>query len=74
MITALSPLLSGVKWQKSSYSTGDGGQCVECSPAHLRDHEVMPLRDSKDPRGPVVGVQGAAWGAFLTALRSGELA
>ncbi|MEV1010120.1 DUF397 domain-containing protein [Streptomyces sp. NPDC049881] len=61
------------EWVKSSYSDGDGGQCVECSPVHLRDVGVMPLRDSKVPHGPVVAVRRAAWGTFLKALGNAEL-
>ncbi|MFI7272719.1 DUF397 domain-containing protein [Streptomyces sp. NPDC049879] len=74
MNAALLQEFDGARWVKSSYSTGTGGECVECAPTHLRDRGVMPLRDSKDLRGPVVGVHGAAWVAFLTALKSGELA
>ncbi|MFB8247967.1 DUF397 domain-containing protein [Streptomyces sp. NPDC055952] len=31
--------------------------------------ETVPVRDSKDPDGPVLVVTRSAWSAFLTALR-----
>ncbi|GBP98766.1 DUF397 domain-containing protein [Streptomyces spongiicola] len=48
-------------WFKSSYSTGDGGECVEVA---IRSHAVR-IRDSKDVarRGLAVGTE--AWAAFV---------
>ncbi|MFF7590743.1 DUF397 domain-containing protein [Kitasatospora purpeofusca] len=34
---------------------------------------VVPVRDSKDPSGPVLLFPSAAWGSFLSALRDGSL-
>ncbi|MFD4907864.1 DUF397 domain-containing protein [Kitasatospora purpeofusca] len=34
---------------------------------------VVPVRDSKDPSGPVLHFASAAWGSFLSALRDGSL-
>ncbi|MER8184804.1 Scr1 family TA system antitoxin-like transcriptional regulator [Kitasatospora sp. NPDC094015] len=55
-------------WLKSSYSSG-GGQCIEISPGHP---DVVPVRDSKDPHGPVLRVDTRAWAAFVTATAEGE--
>ncbi|WP_405818902.1 DUF397 domain-containing protein [Streptomyces sp. NBC_01390] len=53
--------LEGVDWFKSSYSNG-GGVCVEVS----RDlPEVVPVRDSKNPHGPILVASAAAWAAFV---------
>ena len=41
--------LSNATWRKSSYSGGNGGNCVEI--ASLPDHS-RAVRDSKDPEGP----------------------
>ena len=41
--------LSNATWRKSSYSGGNGGNCVEI--AALPDHS-RAVRDSKDPEGP----------------------
>lgn len=39
-------------WFKSSYSD-NGGTCVEVA-ANLAAHGVVPVRDSKDPDGPIL--------------------
>ncbi|MEK2475241.1 MULTISPECIES: DUF397 domain-containing protein [Streptomyces] len=31
---------------------------------------MVPVRDSKDPEGPVVVFSGRAWGAFVDAVRA----
>lgn len=57
--------LSNARWRKSSYSDGDGGNCVEV----LDDVPgVVPVRDSKNPTGPVLLVPAAAWSAFVTGI------
>jgi hypothetical protein len=57
--------VTGVIWHKSSYSNGDGGNCVEVTvPA-----DGVWVRDSKRSAGPVVGVGAEAWGAFVAGLR-----
>ncbi|MFE7811789.1 DUF397 domain-containing protein [Streptomyces sp. NPDC057433] len=56
--------LSGAKWRSSSYSGGNN-ECLELA------HEVpafAPVRDSKDPSGPVIPFGRAAWGAFVSHL------
>ncbi|MER8102859.1 DUF397 domain-containing protein [Kitasatospora sp. NPDC094016] len=62
------PDLSSAHWVKSSHSS-DGGQCVEVAPGFP---SVMPVRDSKDPRGPALVFPAAAWQSFVTAVRTGE--
>ena len=52
-------------WRKSSYSDSSGGQCLEVSHCPHTIH----IRDSKNPTGPVLGVSGAAWAAFLAGTR-----
>ena len=48
-------------WVKSSYSTGDGGQCVEVA---VCPH-VIHVRDSKDITRPGLAMDAAAWDAFV---------
>jgi hypothetical protein len=48
-------------WHKSSYSGAEGGQCVEAAITDLAVH----IRDSKDPSGPWLKVDPAAWSSFL---------
>ncbi|MFJ5530109.1 DUF397 domain-containing protein [Streptomyces sp. NPDC093261] len=50
-----------LRWLKSSYSDSGGGNCVEVAPCP----ELIHIRDSKNPSGPVLTVSHGAWGAFL---------
>ena len=52
-----------VVWRKSSHSAGDNGACVELAGTLDR------LRDSKNPTGPTLAVDPAAFTSFLTSLR-----
>ncbi|MFF4286861.1 DUF397 domain-containing protein [Streptomyces sp. NPDC001633] len=60
------------RWVKSSYSTSDGGNCLEWSPAHARAHGEVPVRDSKTPNGPSLTFGPAAWSAFVSRVQAGE--
>ncbi|GAA4310959.1 DUF397 domain-containing protein [Actinomadura luteofluorescens] len=42
--------LTNIKWRKSSYSTSNGGNCVELADAA----GAVAVRDSKDPDGPIL--------------------
>nr|WP_074006074.1 DUF397 domain-containing protein [Streptomyces sp. CB02056] len=57
-------------WRKSSYSGGDGRECIEVAPGFLPG--TVPVRDSKDPHGPTLLFPSAAWGSFIAAIRSGD--
>ncbi|MFE2418635.1 DUF397 domain-containing protein [Streptomyces hokutonensis] len=59
--------LSSALWLKSSYSNGDGGECVEV--AHNLPG-LAPVRDSKTaPHGPTLILTASAWTPFITALQ-----
>ncbi|MFC4326639.1 DUF397 domain-containing protein [Streptomyces andamanensis] len=64
--TAIEPSL--VAWRKSSYSNEDGADCVEIADAFPA---LIPLRDSKNPAGPVLLFPRSAWTPFLSALKRG---
>ena len=49
-------------WRKSSYSSDQGGNCVEV--AELRGATVA-VRDSKTPTGPMLAPGPAAFTEFL---------
>ncbi|MET9670366.1 DUF397 domain-containing protein [Streptomyces sp. NPDC006475] len=52
-------------WRKSSYSGSTGGDCVEVAdgcPA------AVPVRDSKNPAGPVLILGADAWRSFISSL------
>ncbi|MEV8536341.1 DUF397 domain-containing protein [Streptomyces sp. NPDC051211] len=73
--------LSAATWHKSSYSAGDGGNCLEMATWRKSTHSggdcvevadgqphLVPVRDSKRPDGPHLTFQAAAWSAFVTTL------
>ena len=57
--------LSPITWRKASYSTGNGGNCVEVGTAPC----TVAVRDSKDPEGPKLAFTRCTWQAFTGALR-----
>jgi len=57
--------LSDARWRKSTYSNGDGGNCLEVTDGVPG---VIPVRDSKVTGGPVVVVGAAAWVDFVRGL------
>ncbi|MFD8751301.1 DUF397 domain-containing protein [Kitasatospora sp. NPDC059577] len=57
-------------WRKSSYSGTNGGNCIEVAPGLPG---LIPVRDSKDPDGPVLVFPASAWNSFLCAVRTGVL-
>jgi Domain of unknown function (DUF397) len=67
-------VLNGAAWRKSSYSSGNAGNCVEVAliPNPGATTPVVALRDSKDPSGPALVFPTTEWRAFATAVqRSG---
>ena len=56
-------------WQKSSYSSDQGGNCVEV--ADLPSGRRI-VRDSMDSSGPVLHVTPTGWAAFTASVRDGE--
>ncbi|BDD73811.1 DUF397 domain-containing protein [Streptomyces violaceoruber] len=56
------------KWHSSSYSGGDGADCVEIATGHPA---AVPVRDSKNPYGPELSFRADAWTAFVESLRRG---
>lgn len=57
------------RWHKSSYSSDQGGACVEVADL---DHSGCAVRDSKDPTGPALMFSAAEWVAFTAGVRAGE--
>jgi hypothetical protein len=58
--------LSNATWRKSSYSGGNGGNCVEV--AVLPDAR-RAVRDSKDPDGGALVFDTGDWVAFIKSVR-----
>jgi hypothetical protein len=60
--------LTRAVWRKSSYSSGNGGNCVEIA-RNLPG--VVAVRDSKDPDGPVLMLTWAEWQRFAAGVKTG---
>lgn len=49
-------------WSKSSYSSNEGGNCIEVA----AEPGAVHVRDSKDRHGPALSFSPAAWTAFVS--------
>ncbi|MFI2234960.1 DUF397 domain-containing protein [Streptomyces chrestomyceticus] len=56
------------RWYKSSYS-GNGGQCIEVATNLVPSRAVVPVRDSKDPDGPVLTLHPSAFTGLVEFAR-----
>ncbi|MFG2164027.1 DUF397 domain-containing protein [Micromonospora chersina] len=61
--------LAGLAWRKSTRS--QTSNCVEMAPLHSGPAAVA-LRDSKDPRGPVLLFNRAGWLGFIAGAKNGQ--
>ena len=61
---------SHVTWRKSSYSGGNGGNCVEVAST---GKPLVAIRDSKDPDGPKLALTMSRWQPFIQRVRNGTL-
>jgi hypothetical protein len=59
--------MSDTPWIKAQAS-GQGGQCVELR----RSGDVIQVRDSKHPDGPVLSFTPREWAAWLDGVQKGE--
>ncbi|MER6305392.1 DUF397 domain-containing protein [Streptomyces sp. NPDC001739] len=64
--------LTDAEWFKSSYSGGDGGQCLEFTRALAQPQGLVPVRDSKAPNGPALVFPTHNWTAFISAIKQGQ--
>jgi hypothetical protein len=62
--------LNLAQWRKSSYSSSNGGQCVEV--AHNLPG-VVAVRDSKAPDGLVLVFTAAEWRSFAAGVKIGQV-
>ncbi|MFF1376496.1 DUF397 domain-containing protein [Streptomyces sp. NPDC058308] len=79
--------LTTATWHKSSYSAGDGGNCVEVARWRKSTHsggsggdclevadgypEFVPVRDSKNLDGPHLTFRAGSWAAFVQHIKPG---
>lgn len=54
-----------LQWFKSTYSSDEGGQCLEVAYALRKSSYRIHIRDSKNPTGPTLQVAATAWSAFI---------
>ncbi|GGU67512.1 toxin [Streptomyces albospinus] len=80
--------LSTATWHKSSYSGGDGGNCLEVAAWRKSTYSggsggnclevsdghpgIVPVRDSKDPQGPGLAFRAPAWTTFIAGVKERE--
>jgi hypothetical protein len=57
------------RWYTSSYSN-NGGNCVEVAVNLAPSRGVVPVRDSKNPGGPVLSLPAASFAAFVAGVRA----
>ena len=55
-------------WRKSSYSGGNGGNCLEVG-AHADAGRVL-VRDTKDRQGPVLTFSPETWRRFTDQVKA----
>lgn len=60
--------LTDMQWRKSSYSSGNGEDCVEVAGAS----GAVAVRDSKDPARGLLRVPANEWRYFLGGVEVGE--
>ena len=58
--------LNSANWRKSTYSGGNGGDCVEVGNAA----SMIVVRDTTDRAGTVLAVPAGAWQALLAEVRA----
>ena len=61
--------LSRAVWHKSSFSNGNGGNCVEVA-RNLPG--IVALRDSKDPEGPKLVITQHDWVRLVWTVKAGR--
>jgi hypothetical protein len=59
--------VTATDWRKSSYTTSNGGNCVEVAG---RESRVL-VRDTKDRTGPILRFAPVAWRRFAQQIQAG---
>ena len=68
-MTPSGPDLSRANWHTSTYSGGNGGQCVEVA-GNLPG--IVAVRDSKHRNGPVLTFAAPEWQSFISGIKAGQ--
>ncbi|MDV7218709.1 DUF397 domain-containing protein [Streptomyces prunicolor] len=59
------------QWFTSSYSN-NGGACIEVATNLVASRGVVPVRDSKNPGGPVLDLPSGAFASFVTSVKAAD--
>ncbi|WP_043680275.1 DUF397 domain-containing protein [Streptomyces xylophagus] len=59
------------QWFTSSYSD-NGGACIEVATNLVASRGLVPVRDSKNPSGPVLHLPAGAFASFVTSVKTGD--
>ncbi|MER5934662.1 DUF397 domain-containing protein [Streptomyces sp. NPDC002054] len=60
------------RWFKSSYSN-NGGNCMAVAANLAASRGLVPVRDSKNPGGPVLAFSTGAFATFVTGIKSSAI-
>jgi Domain of unknown function (DUF397) len=58
--------LTHIRWRKSTYSSTNGGNCVEVAAAP----RTVAVRDSKDPEGSKLAFTPGRWQEFTRRVKT----
>lgn len=58
------------QWVKSTYSDGNGGQCIEWAPEHAATTGEFKVRDSKDRSGPHLTLTAEGFAGLVAFAKS----
>ncbi|MFE0422158.1 DUF397 domain-containing protein [Streptomyces sp. NPDC058953] len=64
---------SPLYWVKSSYSTSNGGSCIEWAPSYASATGTVPIRDSKHTNGPILMVSTAAFAGLVAFAKASDV-
>ncbi|MEU3045197.1 DUF397 domain-containing protein [Streptomyces sp. NPDC006984] len=62
-----------VRWVKSTYSGGDGGQCIEWALDQATTTGAVRVRDSKNPNGPQLTLTHGTFAQLVEIAKHAEL-
>ena len=69
--------LTSAAWRTSSYSGGNGGQCIQVATLASisgSPDQLCAVRDSKNSLGPALVFGVRQWHAFTAAIKAGQTA
>lgn len=69
-MTTTTKALPPVTWVKSSYSNGQGAECVEWAPEYAAATGEVLVRDSKTPEAPYLTLTSASFAGLVSLAKS----